>query len=60
MLPRVPSTDLYKPEIWGGRGDLISGMTEEQRAVMCGPRIRHGRRVKPITADKDRTARIDH
>ena len=54
----VPSRNLYKPEIWWGK-EIVADMTEEQRAVMCGPGVHHGGLVKPLTVEEDGTVCID-
>ncbi|MCH8292434.1 phytanoyl-CoA dioxygenase family protein [Candidatus Poribacteria bacterium] len=54
----VPRRDLFQPDVWWG-DELINGMTEEQRAVMCGPGVHHGGVVKPLTVDEDGTVRIE-
>ena len=54
----VPSKELFQPEVWWDEKS-VEDMTEEQRAVMCGPGIHHRGIVPDLTVDEDGTVRIE-
>jgi hypothetical protein len=54
----VPDRSLFLPEVWWGE-ETVEGMSEVERAIMCGPGVHHGGIVKSLTVDEDGTVRIE-
>ncbi len=54
----VPRRELFLPEVWWDE-KIVNGMTEEQRAVLCGPGVHHGGIVKALAVNEDGTVRVE-